>query len=165
MRLYGPGYAPSITTAEGQGTTISLRIYVQAGSGGRIFAYAQDSSFNFLGPANKPLLASQSGWVTLTWDVAAEPTVSPAITKTDVKRIGIEIQAAPSSSWSNPTVVFVDSISVNTPNLSFPFGSSSTVSTATNVTSDQSGQVLWINNGSSDTTATGTALTWVATCP
>ncbi len=147
------------------GTTISLHVYVQAGTGGRIFAYAQDSSFNFLGPANRPLLANQNGWVTLTWNVASEPTVSPAITKSDVKRIGIEIQAAPSTTWSNPTVVYVDSITVNTPSLSFPFSTSGTVSTATNQSSDVSGQVLWLNANSSDTTASGTALSWVATCP
>jgi len=148
------------------GTTISMRVYVEAGTGGRIFAYAQDSDYNFLGPADRPLLADQDEWVTLTWNVAAEPAGSSGIAKGSITRIGIEIQGAPSMSWSNPTVVYVDSISVNTtPALSFPFGTSGTVSTATNQTTDPSGQVLWLNAGSTDTTASGTTLDWVATCP
>jgi len=147
------------------GTTISMRIYVQAGSGGTIFPYAQDPDFNFLGQDDRPLLADQDGWVTLRWNIAAEPNVTPAIDKSNVRRIGIEINAAPSMNWSNPTVVFVDSISVNSPALSFPFNTSGTVSTSTNQTSDPSSQVLWLNSDSSDTTASGTALSWVDTCP
>jgi len=147
------------------GTTLSMRIYVQAGTGGTIFPYAQDPDFNFLGQDDRPLLADQDGWVTLRWNIAAEPNVTPAIDKSSVRRIGIEINAAPSMSWSAPTVVFVDSISVNSPALSFPFNTSGTVSTATNQTSDPNSQVLWLNSDSSDTTASGTALSWVDTCP
>jgi hypothetical protein len=146
------------------GTTISLRVHVQAGIGGVILAYAQDSSFNFLGPATKPLLAEQDGWVTLDWDIGAEPAAQTGIMKRSISRIGIEIKAAPSATWSNPTVVYVDSISVNSPVLSFPFGTTSTVS-ATAQSSDVAGQVLWLNSGTMDTTATGTTLSWVATCP
>ncbi|HEV8548274.1 MAG TPA: hypothetical protein VGQ57_04580, partial [Polyangiaceae bacterium] len=78
-----------------------------------------------------------------------------------------EINAAPATSgWTNPTVVYVDSITVNTATpLSFPFDSTSTVNTATNVTSDPTNTNLWMNSGSTDTTATGTAASWQATCP
>lgn len=146
------------------GTTISLRLHVEDGTGGVVLAYVQDSSFNFLGPATKPLLAEQSGWVTLDWDVGAEPAAGTGIQKKNISRIGIEIKAAPSSTWSNPTIVYVDSITVNKPALSFPFGTMSTVST-TAQSSDVSGQVLWQHSGSTDTTATGTKLSWVADCP
>jgi len=146
------------------GTTISMHVHVEDGMGGVILAYVQDSSFNFLGPATKPLLAEQSGWVTLDWDVGAEPAAGTGIMKKNISRIGIEIKAAPSSTWSNPTVVYVDSITVNKPALSFPFGTTGTVS-ATAQSSDVSGQVLWQNSGSTDTTATGTKLSWVADCP
>jgi hypothetical protein len=146
------------------GTTISLRAYVEAGMGGVILAYAQDSSFNFLGPATKPLLAEQDGWVTLAWDIGAEPAAQTGIMKRSISRIGVEIKAAPSATWSNPTVVYVDSISVDTPALSFPFATTGTVS-ATAQSSDVAGQVLWLNSGTSDTTATGAKLSWVATCP
>jgi hypothetical protein len=146
------------------GTTISMHLHVEDGTGGVILAYVQDSSFNFLGPATKPLLAEQSGWVTLDWDVGAEPAAGTGIQKKNISRVGIEIKAAPSSTWSNPTVVYIDSITVNKPALSFPFGTMSTVS-ATAQSSDVSGQVLWQNSGSMDTTATGTKLSWVADCP
>jgi len=146
------------------GTTISMRVHVQDGVGGVILAYAQDSSFNFLGPATKPLLAEQDGWVTLTWDIGAEPAAQTGIMKRSISRLGIEIKAAPSATWSNPTVVYVDSISVNAPALSFPFGTTGTVSGMAQ-SSDVAGQVLWLNSGTMDTTATGTTLSWVATCP
>jgi hypothetical protein len=147
------------------GTTISMRIYVEDGSGGVIFAYAQDGDYNFLGPDDRPALEDQAGWVTLDFDIAAEPNANPPLDKSSVQRIGIEINAESSTDWSNPTIVFVDSISVSSTMLSFPFNTSSTVSTSTNQTSDPSSQVLWINADSSDTTASGTALSWVASCP
>jgi hypothetical protein len=147
------------------GTTISMRIYVEAGIGGVIFPYAQDDSFNFLGPAMRPALADQDGWVTLNWNIAAEPNGTPALMKSSVSRIGIEIKAAPSAMWSNPTVVYVDSISVDSADLSFPFNTTGTVSTSTTQTADQTGQVLWLNSGDEDTTASGSRLSWVATCP
>ena len=146
------------------GTTISLRAHVEDGMGGVILAYVQDSSFNFLGPATKPLLADQTGWVTLDWNVGAEPAAQTGIMKKSITRIGIEIKAAPSTTWSNPTVVYIDSLSVDTPALSFPFGTTGTVS-ATASSSDVTGQVLWQNSGSSDTTAAGTKLSWVSSCP
>jgi hypothetical protein len=152
------------TDLSAPGTTISLDVYVEAGSGGVIFAYAQDASFNFLGAATRPLLAEQSGWVTLGWDIAAEPAVLPAIMKRNVTRIGIEIKAAPSATWSNPTIVYVDSISVNTPALTFPFGTATTVSAMARA-SDPAGQSLWLNSGTDDTTASGSTLSWVADCP
>jgi hypothetical protein len=149
------------------GTTMSLRIYVEDGEGGRIFPYAQDADYNFLGPAtaDRALLAEQQGWETITWNVAAEPAGTSGIDKSNITRIGIEIQAAGSTSWSNPTIVYVDSISVDDPALSFGFGMSSSVSTATNQTTDPNSQVLWLNADSADTTATGSEASWVATCP
>ena len=66
--------------------------------------------------------------------------------------------------WSNPTVVYVDSITVATPTLSFTLDAANTV-TATQSNTDIGGQVMWVNNGSTDTTASNVALTWQATCP
>jgi hypothetical protein len=59
----------------------------------------------------------------------------------------------------------VDSISVDSADLSFPFNTTSTVSTSTTQTADPTGQALWLNSGDEDTTASGTRLSWVATCP
>ena len=145
---------------------VSMRVYVQAGAAGTIFNYVQDSQFRYLGvtTASRPALKSLSGWQTLTFNVG-QTSGSSGIAKNDIRRIGIEINAAPDTAgWSNPTVVYVDSISVVSPALSFPFDSSASVnSTAGNT--DLSNQVMWQHNGSSDTTATNVALSWVQTCP
>jgi len=146
---------------------ISMRVYVQAGAAGTIFSYVQDSQYHFFGvtTAMRPLLNSLSGWRTLTFNVGAQAVGSTEIVKNDIRRIGIEINAMPDTSgWSNPTVVYVDSISVTTPTLSFPFDTAASLTTAASGT-DVSGQVLWLHNGTSDTTATGVALAWQATCP
>jgi hypothetical protein len=50
------------------------------------------------------------------------------------------------------------------PTLSFTFdGSNSIYPTAT--TTAATGQALWINSGSTETTAVGVTLDWQATCP
>jgi hypothetical protein len=145
------------------GATISMRFYVQAGQGGTLFNYVQDSgAYRFLGvpAANRQALSSASGWSTVSWKVGAEPdSAGTGIVKTSIKNIGIEINAQPSTAWSNPTVVFVDSVTVQSPALSFVFDASSSVST-----SSTSG-AIWLNSNSSDTTASGSAVIWQATCP
>src|SRR6185369_7915074 len=94
------------------------------------------------------------------WNVGTEPDAAgTGIVKSSIKSIGIEINALPSSAWSNPTVVYVDSITVTTPTLSFTFDAASSVAT-----SNTSG-ALRLTGGSSDTTASGAAVTWQATRP
>lgn len=153
--------------------SISMRVYVQAGVGGTIFNYVQDSApnYHFFGvtTATRPGLPSLAGWTTITWDVGGQPDTATPVTnivKTGIKRLGIEINAAPATVWSNPTIVYVDSITVSTPTVtqSFTFGSAATLTT-TPTTSDPATPILWINSSSSDTKATGVALSWQATCP
>jgi hypothetical protein len=142
---------------------ITMRVYAAAASGGSIFSYVQGPApFRFLGNSVRP--AFVAGWQTLTWDVGAEDPGSSMIDKASIKRIGIEVNALPSSAWASPTVLFVDSITVATPTQSFAFDTTGTV-TSTAATSDPSSTVLWLNSGTSDTTATGVTLSWVATCP
>jgi hypothetical protein len=153
--------------ADLSGATLSMRFYVQAGQGGTIFNYVQDSgTFHFLGvaTAERPLLSSFSGWSMITWDVGAEPEAGTGIDKTNIKNIGVELNALPSSTWSNPTIVYLDSITVTSPALSFTFDATASVY-PTPTTSSASGQALWQNSGASDTTATGVTLSWQATCP
>lgn len=141
--------------------TISVRFYVQAGVAGSILVYVQDANFAFLGRALTEL-NTFDGWSVINWDVGAQAVGGSSIAKNNIKRVGIEINAAPATAgWSNPTVVYLDSITVKT--TSFPFDASASVSTTAGST-DQSGQVLWFNNGSSDSTATG-SVTWQASCP
>lgn len=145
------------------GATISMRFYVQAGQGGTIFNYVQDSgTYHFLGvaEANRQLLGKASGWSTVSWDVGKEPDAGTNIVRTSIKNLGIEINALPSSKWSNPTVVYVDSVTVTSPALSFTFNASSSVSTVSNTAG-----AIWLNTGSTDTTAAGAMVVWQATCP
>jgi|SRR6478735_322874 len=146
---------------------VSMRLYVQAGTGGTLFNYVQDNgTYHFLGvpPADRRELSSFSGWSTLTWNVGTEPEGSSGIVKTSIKNIGIELNAQPSSAWTSPTIVYVDSVTVTTPTLSFTFDASTSVYT-TPTTMSAASQALWLNSGASDTTATGAALGWQSSCP
>jgi len=150
------------------GATLTMRLYVQAGMGGSIFNYVQDSgTYHFLGvaTAQRRQLSSFSGWSTVTWDVGAEPdAAATGIVKTSIKNIGIELSAQPSTNWTNPTIVYIDSILVTTPALSFTLDATSSVN-STPMTTSASGQALWLNSGTLDTTAASAALSWQATCP
>ena len=148
--------------------TISMRVYVQAGAGGTIFNYVQDSgTYRFFGvpSAQRHPLGSTNAWVTLSWNVGAQPdSTGTGIVKTSIRNIGIELIAQPSSAWSNPTIVYVDSLTVTSPALSFTLDATASVY-PTPTTTSPSGQALWLNSGSADTTAAGSELSWQATCP
>jgi hypothetical protein len=148
--------------------TLSMRVYVQAAEGGTIFNYVQDSgTYRFLGvaTAQRRLLSGASNWSTINWNVGAEPdSAGTGIVKSSIKNIGIELNAQPSSSWLNPTIVYIDSITVTNPALTFTFDASTSVNPTPSPT-NASGQALWLNSGATDTTATGAALSWQATCP
>jgi len=146
------------------GKTMTVRTYVQAGSAGSIRLYVQagasaSPAYAWVFSAQTPL----SG--TGTWqDVTFSPPSGTAVS--GAWRLGIEVTAAPATSgWTNPTIVYLDSVKVNTSTaISYTFDTTSTVYT-TPTTADQV-DTLWINNSSSsDTNATGTAVSWVATCP
>ena len=154
--------------ADLSGATLSMRLYVQAGAGGSIFNYVQDSvTYHFLGvaTAQRLVLSGSSGWTTLSWNVGTEPdSAGTGIVKTSIKNIGIELNALPSSTWSNPTIVYIDSLTVKSPSLSFTFDATTSVN-PTPSTTNVSGEALWLNSGASDTTASGATLSWQATCP
>jgi hypothetical protein len=143
---------------------ITMRVYAAAASGGSIRNYVQDgTTFRFLGNSTRP--AFTAGWQTITWDVGLQDPGTSMIDKASIKRIGIEVNAAPSTAWaSGATVLFVDSVTVATPTHSFTFDAASSLTT-TAATTDPSTAILWLNSGTSDTTATGVTLSWVATCP
>jgi hypothetical protein len=147
--------------------TLSMRVYVQAGTGGLINNYVQDTGNHFLPPAARTAISSLTGtWTTLQWNVGNEATGSSGIDKTNIKRIGIEVTGMGSTAWANPTKVYVDSMSVTTGSpLSFPFDTAGTVDTNPSNGVDVGGQVLWLNSNSADTSASNVTLGWLATCP
>jgi len=151
------------------GATLSVSFYVQSGGGGSIAPFVQDTpDFHFLRGATANTALSGTGtWRTINWNVAAEPLGSSTTTKSAIIRVGVEIAAAPATGgWGDPTVVFLDSISVSTGSLSFPFDSSGTVYPTP--TSSGPASQLWLNNHDEDTlpeTLTGTTVAWASTCP
>jgi hypothetical protein len=159
-------FVTSLTTAiDLSRATISMRYYVEAGSGGVIFNYIQDSGNHFLGATMRTAIAMSTGtWDTVTWDVGTEAAGTTGIMKTAVKRIGIEVNASGSTTWANPTVIYVDSITVTTPARSFSFAAATSVSTMP-ASTDVASQALWLNSSATDTTAARTALSWQASCP
>ena len=144
--------------------SISLHVYVKAGMGGVIASYVQDSSFILLVNSKPTELNTVSGWQTLTWNVGAQGAGTTGINLSGVYRIGIEINAAPDTAWSNPTLVYIDSITVTSPALSFSFDTSGTVNT-TPQNGDIGSQVMWENAYSGDTSASNVALGWLPSCP
>jgi hypothetical protein len=153
--------------ADLSGATISMRLYVEAGMGGSIFNYVQDSgTYHFLGvpAAQRRLLSGPSTWSTLSWNVGTEDAAATGIVKTSIKNIGIELNAQPSASWSNPTIVYIDSLTVTSPTLSFTFDAKASVY-PTPTTTSATAEALWLNNGATDTTAAGAMLSWEETCP
>lgn len=145
--------------------TITIHYFVLSGTGGIIFPYIQDTSFAFLGQSTGTKAALQSNsWGTITWNAGAD--TGATIDKTKVNRIGIEVNINGAATYSNPTTLFIDSITVATPSLSFPFDTSSSVDGSSNgVDVTSPAQSLWINTSSSDTTAKSVATAWVASCP
>ena len=155
------------SAADLSGATISMRVYVQAGTGGSIFNYVQDSgTFHFLGvpAAQRASLSALSGWSTLSWNLGTADPGGSGIVRTSIKNIGIELNAQPSASWTSPTVIYVDSITVTTPTLSFTLDATASVY-PTPTTSSAPSQALWLNSGASDTTATSASLSWQPSCP
>jgi hypothetical protein len=140
-------------------TVIRYRVYRQAGSGGEIKGYVQhggspDFAQLFQSPPME--LASLDGWQTLAWDVGAQ---SGSYDKTIVARIGIQIIGAGSTSFTNPTVVYVDWIeATGSANHLFRFEAEGTLS-STPTTSAPSG-VLFCNSGDSPTP--DSRVTWFA---
>jgi len=177
-------FSTAINMSDATTSAISMHMYVKDGAAGTIFNYVQDSQYRFFGvtTVNRPPINSAAGWQTLSFPVGSQPDggggsagaggSAPAtgIAKTDVRRVGIEINAAPATAgWTNPTIVYIDSITVTTipaaAAQNFTFDAASSLNTSTTLTTDQANGILWLNSGTNDTKATGVTLTWVASCP
>jgi hypothetical protein len=141
--------------------TIAIRVARYAGTGGWFKAYIQEGSPNFLyqDSVETTIASIGTSMQTISWDVATAGTTAD---KTIIRRIGVEISGNGASSWTNPTVVYVDSITVTGTTLamsSFTFDTSATVSTTP--TGNGPNNVIWLNNFSGDTNVTGATLGWL----
>ena len=140
---------------------VKVHLYAEGADGG-VFIYVQQATYEFYGMPPVPF-STFSGWTTLTWDLSATASTG-TVNKAKVRRLGLEIGAWGGTTFTNPTVVYVDSISVTTPARSFSFDAASTVNT-TPTAAHAGDTALWQNSASADTTASGSTLEWVASCP
>jgi hypothetical protein len=142
--------------------TIGANLHVNGALGGTLLLYVQQATYEF-GAQPGLALASFSGFTTVSWDLGADAPSGVDLTR--IRRIGLEISADGASSWSNPTIVSLDSITVAAPSLSFPFDDSSSVY-VTPTTFHASDRAIWLNSATADTTAlTGSSVEWSASCP
>lgn len=141
--------------------TIALRVARYTGTGGWFKAYIQEGAPNYLyqDSVETTIASIGTSMQTISWDVATAGTTAD---KTIIRRIGIEISGNGASSWTSPTVFYVDSITVTGTTLamaSFTFDTASTVSTTP--TGNGPNNVIWLNNYSGDTNVTGATLSWL----
>lgn len=141
---------------------VDVHLYAQ-GTGGGIFLYVQEATYEFYGQPAITQFAAFDGWTTLHWDLSSE-TSTGTLDKAKVRRLGFEITGAGASAWTNPMIVYVDAITVTTPTLSFTFDATTSVHT-TPTSYYATDTALWLNNSSSDTTATGSTVAWATSCP
>jgi hypothetical protein len=140
--------------------TLNARVYTPNATGGLVYLYVQQSSYEYYAQSARTL-AGLGGWATISWDLSnATPS---GFDKTKVRRIGVGVDGRGSTAWVNPTLVYVDSFTVTSPSLGFQLDSSSTVNT-TPTTYHAGDNAMWLNSAPSDTTATGSKISWSATC-
>jgi hypothetical protein len=122
--------------------TLVMRVMVHSGTGGQIQLYAQHGGtpdFNLIynGGRNLDTLGS---WTDITWDLGAS---TPTFDHTTIRRFGIEVLGGTSTSFTDPTVVYVDSITITGASPAVPvfdFADASTVSSGASPTD----YVLWL---------------------
>ncbi|XXY46761.1 hypothetical protein WME91_42840 [Sorangium sp. So ce269] len=99
------------------GATVTFRVKAHAGTGGGVQTYVQNGSAqSWVGvPWAWTDLSSLGEWTELTIDVDAAAADAPTFDKTQVMRLGLKIDAGTAGPWANPTVVYIDSITVTRP--------------------------------------------------
>lgn len=140
------------------GAVIRYRLFKRAGSGGEVKGYIQHGGspdYAQLFQSQAVRLSALEGWHDLVWNLASE---GASYDKTIVGRVGIQVIGLGSTSWTNPTVVDVDSITVTGPAVGpFEFDSASSVSSDATIGAPPN--VLWRNSG--DNPVAGAAVSWV----
>jgi hypothetical protein len=135
---------------------LRFRVYKEAGIGGEFKGYIQHQDTDFaqlFGPAQP--LASLSGWQEFVWNVAEDTS---SFNKTTVQRVGVQVIGWNSTAWSNPTIVYVDSIVAEGAGVG-PWNFDSSGSIRTSPTTNADAGVLFINSG--DSPVANTRLSWL----
>jgi hypothetical protein len=141
--------------------TVTFRVAKRAGTGGTFKGYIQEGApdYSLQDGVNTTIASIGTTMQNIVWNIAGAGT---AADKTIIRRIGIEIAGTSGSSWTNPTVLYVDSIVVTGATLtpaSYTFDTAASVYT-TPVDQGPEGE-LFLNSYSGDTNVTGAAVSWL----
>ncbi|XXX79410.1 hypothetical protein WMF30_11600 [Sorangium sp. So ce134] len=96
------------------GAVVTFRVKAHTGTSGGVQPFVQNGGELFwanIGYTWNPV-AGLEEWADLTIDVDAAAAASPFFNRTLVKLIGIQVTAGDTGPWTNPTVIYVDSITV-----------------------------------------------------
>ncbi|WP_437328128.1 hypothetical protein [Sorangium sp. So ce381] len=99
------------------GSTVTFRVRSHAGTNGGVQPFVQNGADLFyanIGYSWNPI-AGLADWHEITVDVDALAPARPNFNRTRVKLIGLQITAGGTGPWTNPTVIYVDSITVTKP--------------------------------------------------
>ncbi|KYG05506.1 hypothetical protein BE21_40215, partial [Sorangium cellulosum] len=101
------------------GATVTFRVKTYAGTGGGVQTFVQNGGAQaWIGlPWAWTDLSSLQEWTELTIDVDAAAAADETMTfdKTEVRRIGLRVDAGITGPWANPSVVYVDFIRITRP--------------------------------------------------
>ncbi|KYF87281.1 hypothetical protein BE18_06905, partial [Sorangium cellulosum] len=96
------------------GAVVTFRVKAHTGTHGGLQPFVQNGGELFwanVGYTWNPV-ADLGEWTDLTIDVDALAPASPFFNPTQVKLLGLQITAGNTGPWANPTVIYVDSITV-----------------------------------------------------
>lgn len=157
-------YVITIPVTDLTDALVRARVFVHSGTGGAVQLYLQTGAPDFVSNFHEwRFLSGMSGWTEIEWDLFSDETPEN-FPYDQVTTIGIQITSADSSSWTNPTVVYVDSIVVDDglDDLIVPltFDSAESVTSAEiPPASPPAERVMWLNGY--DSSVPGSTLTWL----
>ncbi|WP_437289482.1 hypothetical protein [Sorangium sp. So ce406] len=96
------------------GAIVTFRVKAHAATGGGVQTYVQNGGAqNWAGvPWAWTNLSDLGEWTELTINVDEAAAANATFDKAAVRRIGIKVDAGTEGPWANPTVVYIDSITV-----------------------------------------------------
>ncbi|WP_437601264.1 hypothetical protein WMF28_06795 [Sorangium sp. So ce590] len=99
------------------GSLVTFRVKAHTGTKGGLQPFVQNGADLFwanIGYEWNPV-AGLGEWVDITIDVDAAASTSPFFKGTVVALLGLQVTAGDTGPWANPTVIYVDSITVTRP--------------------------------------------------
>jgi hypothetical protein len=147
-------------TADFSAAVVTARVYVEQGTGGEVRLYVQHSGspdFSQLVQIPGVPLTDILGWRNVVFDVGAQST---SFTKNNVGRVGVQVIGASGTSFTDPTIVAVDSVTltgVGPVPIVFQFDTQGSIQTTPASTGPA--DIMFLNDG--DNVVDGSTLGWI----